>query len=46
MTGEPQIQIAYQTANEKELLVDHITKDRVIYSVYDVFLSRWLEREY
>lgn len=31
---------------EKELLVDHITKNRVIYSVYDVFLSRWLEREY
>ncbi len=31
---------------EKELLVDQVTKDRIVYSVYDVFLSRWLEREY
>ncbi len=31
---------------EKELLSDVVTKDGTSYSVYDVFMSRWLEREF
>jgi len=31
---------------DKELLLETITKNKIIYQVYDVFLSRWLEREY
>lgn len=31
---------------EKELLTDYVTKDGTYYSVYDVFMSRWLEREF
>lgn len=31
---------------EKELLLSTSTKSGQIYSVYDVFLSRWMEREY
>ncbi|MDR0866750.1 MAG: AAA family ATPase [Candidatus Symbiothrix sp.] len=31
---------------EKELLLDTNTKTETVYQVYDVFLSRWLEREY
>ncbi len=31
---------------EKELVLETITKTETIYQVYDVFLSRWLEREY
>ena len=31
---------------DKELLVENTTKEGVSYSVYDVFFSRWLEREY
>ena len=31
---------------DKELLVENTTKEGTSYSVYDVFLSRWLEREY
>lgn len=30
----------------KDLIIDDITKDVTTYSVYDVFMSRWLEREY
>lgn len=31
---------------EKELLSNVVTKDGTSYSVYDVFMSRWLEREF
>jgi len=31
---------------DKELLLETPTKTGVVYQVYDVFLSRWLEREY
>ena len=31
---------------EKELVLETITKNEIVYQVYDVFLSRWLEREY
>ena len=31
---------------DKELLLETFTKTKTIYQVYDVFLSRWLEREY
>lgn len=31
---------------DKELLTDFITKDGTYYAVYDVFMSRWLEREF
>ncbi len=31
---------------EKELLLETVTKTETFYQVYDVFLSRWLEREY
>jgi len=31
---------------DKELLIENVTKEGVTYSVYDVFFSRWLEREY
>lgn len=30
----------------KELLMENITKEGTCYTVYDLFLSRWLEREY
>jgi len=31
---------------DKELLTDFITKEGTYYAVYDVFMSRWLEREF
>ncbi|MDR1226085.1 MAG: ATP-binding protein [Prevotellaceae bacterium] len=31
---------------EKELVLETLTKTETTYQVYDVFLSRWLEREY
>jgi len=31
---------------DKELVLETITKTETIYQIYDVFLSRWLEREY
>lgn len=31
---------------DKELLTDDVTKSGTYYSVYDVFMSRWLEREF
>lgn len=31
---------------EKELLLETTTKEETVYQVYDVFLSRWLAREY
>ncbi|MDR0232187.1 MAG: ATP-binding protein [Dysgonamonadaceae bacterium] len=31
---------------DKELVLETVTKTETIYQVYDVFLSRWLEREY
>lgn len=31
---------------DKELLTDFITKNGTYYAVYDVFMSRWLEREF
>jgi uncharacterized protein len=31
---------------DKELLMENITKEGTCYTVYDLFLSRWLEREY
>ena len=31
---------------QKELLCEHITKEGKYYTVYDVFLARWLEVEY
>ena len=31
---------------DKELIMENTSKERTSYSVYDVFLSRWLEREY
>jgi DNA-binding MarR family transcriptional regulator len=31
---------------DKELLLETPTKTGIVYQVYDVFLSRWLEREY
>lgn len=31
---------------QKELLCEHISKEGKYYTVYDVFLSRWLETEY
>ena len=31
---------------QKELLCEHITKEGKFYTVYDVFLSRWLETKY
>jgi hypothetical protein len=31
---------------QKELLCENATKDGKYYTVYDVFLSRWLETEY
>lgn len=32
--------------NEKELIMENVTKEGTSYAVYDLFLSRWLEREY
>ncbi len=31
---------------EKELIIETATKDGIYFSVYDLFFSRWLEREY
>lgn len=31
---------------DKELIMENITKEGTSYAVYDLFLSRWLEREY
>ena len=31
---------------EKELVLETVDKTGVTYQVYDVFFSRWLEREY
>lgn len=31
---------------EKELIMENVTKEGTFYTVYDQFLSRWLEREY
>lgn len=31
---------------EKELIMENVTKEGTSYAVYDLFLSRWLEREY
>lgn len=31
---------------DKELIMESITKEGTSYAVYDLFLSRWLEREY
>lgn len=31
---------------DKELLLESVDKKGIVYRVYDVFLSRWLEREY
>jgi hypothetical protein len=31
---------------EKELLLETQTKQATTYQVYDLFLSKWLEREY
>lgn len=31
---------------EKELIMENMTKEGTFYTVYDLFLSRWLEREY
>ena len=31
---------------DKELIMENVTKEGNSYSVYDLFLSRWLEREY
>jgi hypothetical protein len=35
-----------QSLIEKELLLETQTKTETVYQVYDLFLSRWLEREY
>ena len=31
---------------EKELILANMTKEKVVYQIYDVFLSRWLEMKY
>ena len=31
---------------DKELLLESVDKGGIVYRVYDVFFSRWLEREY
>lgn len=37
---------AVESLQEKELLLSVETKEKMEYQVYDVFLSRWLEREF